>query len=266
MPANDWNIPGSTVEIYQNIFIPAMIGEWVPRLLSLIDSQPGERALDVACGTGALTRLAAEAVGQNGFVAGVDISPDMLNLARKLSDGKFPWIDWRECDAQNLPFADAVFDIVFCELGLMFMPDKVAALKEMQRVLKPGGRLAVMVWGAIDKCPGQMSVAKTWEKLFGAEQAAGFYRQHSVGDPEVVRSLLEKAGFQEIHAQPEMGTMRFPSAEHLVRSYGALGKFPADEIQQAAAIRDVTQALQRYLGAEGLAYPIEAVLARAKRP
>jgi len=131
-----------------------MIGEWLPRVLALANPQPGERALDVACGTGALTHVISEAVRPGGFVVGVDISPDMLGLARRLSDGKRPAIEWRECDAQFLPFEDAIFDIAFCQLGLMFVADKVAALKEMYRVLKPAGRLGLMVWGAIEKCPG----------------------------------------------------------------------------------------------------------------
>jgi ubiquinone/menaquinone biosynthesis C-methylase UbiE len=87
-----------------------------------------------------LTRVAADRVGPNGSVTRVDISPDMLSLARKLTNGMSPAIDWRECDAQSLPFEDAVFDVIFCQIGLMFIPDKVAALREMRRVLKPGGR------------------------------------------------------------------------------------------------------------------------------
>lgn len=265
MTTSDWNVPGGWVEIYHNIFIPAMIGEWAPRMLARVDPRPGENVLDVACGTGVLTRAAAEIVGQNGSVAGVDINPDMLSLARKLSDGQYPAIEWRECDAQSLPFEDDVFDIALCQLGLMFIPDKVAALKEMRRVLKPGGRVAVMVWGAIDKCPGQMAMAKAWEKFFGVEQAGNFYSMHSMSDPETMREILFAAGFQEVNIQQAMGTMHFRSAEQQVRSYGAMGGFSAYERVQNAAISEVTQALRAYTGPEGLAYPIEALLARAKR-
>lgn len=260
-----WNIPGSPVEIYQDIFIPAMIGEWVPHMLALVDLRSGEKVLDVACGTGVITRAAAEAVGTGGSVTGVDISPDMLNLARKLNDGTFPAIDWHECDAQGLPFEDGLFDAVICQLGLMFIPDKVVALKEMNRVLKPNGRVAVMVWGAMEKCPGQTAMAKTWEKLFGAEQAAGFYRQHSMSDPQMLHSLLEAAGFCEIDVQQRTGTMRFPTTAHLVRGYGALGRFSASEAQQVAAVQEVNQALEIYVGAQGLVYPIEAVLGKVRK-
>jgi ubiquinone/menaquinone biosynthesis C-methylase UbiE len=265
MTENNWGIPGNGVEIYHEIYIPAMIGEWVPRVLALVDPQPGERVLDIACGTGVLTRAIADAVGQSGDVVGVDISPDMLGYARKLSDGQYPAIEWRECDAQSLPFEDAIFDSAFCQLGLMFIPDKVAALKEMRRVLKRGGCLAVMVWGAMEKCPGQTALAKTWEKLFGAEQAAGLYCMHSMSDPEVLRSLYERAGFEEISIRSVLGTMHFPTPEHMVRSYGALGQFPADEQMQAAAIQEVAQALQPYIGLDRLVYPIEAVLGKGSK-
>lgn len=265
MISNNWDIPVSTVEIYQNIFIPAMIGEWIPRVLALVDLQPGDKVLDVACGTGVITRAAAVAVGTGGAVTGIDISPDMLNLARKLTDGTFPAIEWRECDAQGLPFEDGLFDAVICQLGLMFIPDKVAALKEMRRVLRPNGRAAVMVWGAIEKCPGQTAMAKTWEKLFGIEKAAGFYRQHSMSDPQMLRSILEAAGYCEIEIQSSMGTMRFPSVEILVRAYGALGKFPANPSEQALAIQEVEQALHKFMGSQGLVYPIEAVLGKARK-
>jgi ubiquinone/menaquinone biosynthesis C-methylase UbiE len=262
---DDWNVPGSPEEIYQEIFVPAIIDEWIPRVLALANPRPGDWVLDVACGTGALTRSIAETVGKSGYVAGVDISPDMLKLARKISNVQFPTIEWRECDAQILPFQDETFDIAFCQLGLMFMPDRVAAMKEMQRVLRPSGRLVLMVWGAIDRCPGQTAMAKTWEKLFGPEQAAKFYRQHSMSDPAIVRSLLEAAGFQDISVQLKIGTVRIRSPEHLVRSYGALGRFPADEPLQAAAIRDVNLRLQAYVGSEGLGYPIEAVLGKGRK-
>lgn len=265
MTENNWGIPGNWVEIYQEIFIPAMIGEWAPRVLALVDPQTGEKALDVACGTGVLTRAIADAVGQSGGVVGVDINPEMLNHARKLSDKQYPAIEWRECDAQSLPLEDAIFDSAFCQLGLMFMPDKATALREMRRVLRPGGRIGVMVWGRIEKCPGQMAMAKTWEKMFGADQAAGFYRQHSVSNPAEVRSYLEAAGFREIDVQRVIGTMRFPSPEHLVRSYGALGQFEADEKTQAEAIRTVTEMLQAYMSSDGLVYPIEAVLGKGIR-
>ncbi|MBM4461679.1 MAG: methyltransferase domain-containing protein, partial [Chloroflexi bacterium] len=108
----DWRIPGTWVEIYDAIFIPAMIAAWSPRLAELVDPRPGERVLDVACGTGDWTRCVAARVGPQGRVVGLDISPEMLALARR-KDGAGPGdapIEWREGSADALPFSDAAFD------------------------------------------------------------------------------------------------------------------------------------------------------------
>jgi SAM-dependent methyltransferase len=263
MHTNDWDIPGSGVEIYQNIFVPAAVEEWVPRVLALAKPEPGEKVLDVACGTGVLTRAAAKAVGQKGSVIGLDLSPDMLNLARNQSNGQFPTIEWREGNAQDLPFENQAFDIVFCELGFMFFPDRAAALKEIWRVLKPGGRMGIMVWGALEHCPGQVAILQAWTKLVSPEQNANLDPMHSMGDPTILQSLLEPAGFKEIDVQANTGSMRWPSAEFLARSYGAIGGVSAEEPLRTAIIRDVESAMEAYICPEGLVYPMEAVLARA---
>jgi len=263
MITNDWNIPGSFPEIYLNYFVPAAVAEWVPRVLALVKPEPGEKILDVACGPGVLTHAAAKAAGPRSTVTGVDLSPDMLSLARKQSDGQYPTIEWREGNAQDLPFENQVFDAVFCQLGLMLFPDPAAALKEIWRVLKPGSRLGVMVWGAMDHCPGQMAIAKAWTKLISPEQGADLDGMHSMGDPKILQSLLETAGFKEIDVQPKIGSMRWLSAETLARFYGAIDSLSAEEPVRSAIIRDVESTLRAYNSAEGLVYPMEAVLARA---
>lgn len=265
MATSDWDIPGSSVEIYQRIFAPAILAEWVPRVRGLADPAPGSHVIDVACGTGVLTRSIAEAVGPSGFVAGVDISSDMLSVARQLSDGRLPAIEWRECDAHGLPFSDDSFDVAYCQLGLMFMADRIKALREMWRVLKPSGRLGVMVWGPIDRCPGHAAMARTWEKVFGPEMSAGFHRMHSLGDPALVGAELGSAGFEEVNVELVSGAARFPSIEHWTRSYGALAGISADEQQQAATIQENTLAMVEFEGAEGFVYPIEAVLGSGRR-
>lgn len=268
MNASDgWNVPGSWVEIYETIFVPAMMGEWAPRVIALISPQPNEHILDVACGTGALTRFVAKSIGLTGRVVGLDISPDMLAVARTITTegAQTAPIEWYEGNVNSLPFENETFDLVFCAFGLMFFPDQIAALREMRRVLKPDGRIALSVWGAISKCPGQLAMKEVWERYFGAGEAAGFSRQHSLGDPQMVHSLVHDAGFRNVSVQPTVGAVRLLSPEHLVRSYGALGGTQADEQTRAKVIAEVSTALQPYVSAEGLEYPIEAILASARK-
>lgn len=264
---NEWQIPGSWVEIYEHIFVPAMVEEWPPQVVALTNLQQGETALDVACGTGALTRHVAKLVGPHGRVVGLDLSPDMLSIARATSLNRLAVgsIEWREGDVNTIPFASETFDAVFCTFALMVFPDRVAALKEMRRVLKPGGRMALSVWGDMKKCPGQTAIKESWEHYFGADEAAGFVRQHVLSDPKIVYSLIRDAGFDEVSVQPTIGTVRFPSPEYLVRSYGALIGKQTNEQTRASLIAEVSTALQLYNGPTGLIYPIEAILASARK-
>lgn len=148
----------------------------------------------------------------------------------------------------------------------MFMPDKVAVLREMLRVVKPGCQVFIMVWGAIEKCPGQMAMSKTWKKLLGEERAAGFSYQHSLSNLEELYRMMETAGLADVDNHAQMGTMRWGSAEQLVRSYGSLGSCPGDATLQAAAVQEVSKLLEPYTNADGLVYPIEAILGRGTKP
>ena len=263
---NDWQVPGSGPEIYETVFVPSMMGEWAPRVMALANPQPSEHVLDLACGTGALTRVVANSVGPNGRVIGLDLSPDMLAEARKirLDPSSTAPIEWREGDVSAIAFENETFDVVFCNFGLMFFPDRVAALKEMRRVLRPDGRLALAVWGSIAKCPGQMAMKDSWRRHF-TEDAGLFDAQHSLGNPETVLSLIHDAGFRDASAQATMGAVRLPSPGHLARSYGAMAGIQADEKTRTEVIDEVSAALQSYIGAEGLEYPIEAILASARK-
>src|SRR5262249_19571488 len=162
----DWHVPGNGAEIYENLFVPAMLAPWASRAVALANLEPGEHVLDIACGTGVLTRLAAKAVAPNGRVGGLDLTPEMLAVARSspLDATVAVQIEWREGNALALPFEDATFDVALSNFGLMFFPEKVRALQEMGRVLKPGGRFVVMVWGSMAHSPGQMAMKQTWER------------------------------------------------------------------------------------------------------
>lgn len=259
---NVWGVCGNWAEIYHTCFVPSLIRPWVARTLALAAPQPGGRLLDVACGTGAVTRQAAQIVGPTGQVIGLDPSPEALAVARSVNgQNGGATIEWREGVADCLPFADGSFDVVTCQFGAMFFPDRVAALKEMGRVLAPGGRLALTTWGPLNKNLGNAAMAQAWGERVGAEQAAKLQPPHSFNDPAEMDRLLREAGFAQIDVQRQAGRGCFSSIQALVCSYGALSELDADESLRDALCADVARLLDGYCSADGLDFPTEAVLA-----
>jgi ubiquinone/menaquinone biosynthesis C-methylase UbiE len=139
---------GTAAENYQRDFVPAIATPVSRDLLRAADLRPGERVLDVACGTGAISRLAAERVGLGGSVTAIDIAPDMIDVAKAVAGPDGAKIDWRTADAESLPLPDASVDVVLCQMGLMFMENRSAAIAEMRRVLADG-RVVVNTPGRI---------------------------------------------------------------------------------------------------------------------
>lgn len=202
----------SAAEIYEEFFVPALFGEWAPRLADAAHISSGNRVLDVACGTGVLAREARRRVGANGEVVGLDRNEWMFDVARRAA----PEIDWVVGVAEKLPFSDAVFDVVVSQFGLMFFDDKAAGLAEMWRVVRPGGKLAVAVWDSVENVPGYATMIALLERLFGKVEADALRAPYSLGDLDVLRLLVEKSGIPATRIDTIEGTVRFPSIESWV--------------------------------------------------
>src|SRR5262245_28186220 len=180
----------SPAEVYGEFFVPALFRQWGRIVADMARVGPGQRALDVACGTGVLARAMAEHAGPDGAVTGLDPNEEMLAVAR----GKSTRIEWKQGRAEALPFADASFDRVASQFGLMFFADQAAGLREMMRALRPGGRLAVAVWDALDHSPGYAVLAELLQRLFGAAVAEAFRAPFVLGERTALGSLCEEAG------------------------------------------------------------------------
>jgi ubiquinone/menaquinone biosynthesis C-methylase UbiE len=252
-------------DIYERHMVPAMLASWVSALLDLVALKPGERVLDVACGTGVVARQAASQVGAGGHVVGLDFNGDMLALAR----AREPAVEWREGNAMALPFGTNAFDVVVCQQGLQFFPDIGTALREAYRVLVPGGRLAVAVWCAIESSPGHHALTRGLERHVSSEVAGLMSAVFRLGDAQALQTLLEIAGFREVCVRREKRVARFPSPGLFVRwvvvgsVLGGTGVQVRDE-SLAAIIREVDGALQPYMRGDGLAFPMEAHLVVAR--
>src|SRR5947208_16222203 len=143
-----WQLSSQAAELYERYVARYVLGPWAPLLVDAAHVSGGERVLDVACGTGVVARIAAERVGPSGRVIGVDLNPGMIRVARSLPAPVGAPIEWLERSAVDLLLPDASFDVVLCQQGLQFFPDKLVALREMRRVLVHGGRLALSVWNS----------------------------------------------------------------------------------------------------------------------
>lgn len=267
MTEDQWQLSGSPGEIYERYMVPAIFARWAEELVALAAPQPGERVLDVACGTGVVTRLVAGRLGSSGTVVGLDVNPGMLEAARSASPGAT--IDWREGSALELPFPDASFDIALCEQGLQFFPNRQVALREMHRVLAPGGRAVLSVWRSTRDCPGFRAIEQALARHVGPEAAA--LPPFSLGDADELRGLIAGAGFRETAIRADVKMTRFPSPELFVRCVVAgaptmLG--PLAEQGEAGlvnVVEDVASTLRSYMDDDGLAFPQANHIAHARK-
>jgi len=202
----------SPAEVYDEQFVPALFAPWGPVVCDAAAILPGQRVLDVACGTGVLSLAAQERVGAAGAVAGLDVNAQMLTVARhKRSD-----IEWHEGRAEALPFADQAFDRVVSQFGMMFFDDAAGALREMWRVLRRGGRIAVAVCDALERSPGYASFAALLERLFGAAVAEAFRAPFALGDANRLLDLCDAAGIAGAQVSRHSRDVRFGSIDALV--------------------------------------------------
>lgn len=260
---NQRNFP----EMYERWLAGPLFRPWAELTLEEVKLSSGDRFLDIACGTGVVARLAKERLGDAGYVVGIDLSPDMLAVARAVA----PSIHWREGNAVALPLKDGEqFDVVVCQQGLQFFPDKPAAAAEMRRALAKGGRLAVTTWRSDDESPFFRDLRIVAERHLGAIAD----NRYSFGDPALIEALFREAGFHEIRSKAISRTIRFNEGAPLLRlntmalvGMSAAGKAMSDEERKVvvdAIVSDSEPALQPYTNGSELAFEVGTNLVTAK--
>jgi ubiquinone/menaquinone biosynthesis C-methylase UbiE len=254
-------------EMYERWLVGPLFRPWAELTFDAVALSPGDRVLDIACGTGIVARVAKERRGQAEGVVGVDISPDMLAVAR----GVAPGIDWRHGHSGVLPLREnEQFDVVVCQQGLQFFPDRPAAVAQMRRALAKAGRLAVATWRSDDEIPFLRELRGVAERHLGAIVD----QRHSFADAAPLEALLRAAGFHDVGVRTIARSIRFADGAIFVRmnamalvGMSADGKTMDDQERKRIVetiVSESTPVLRSYTDALGLTFELRSNLATAK--
>ena len=209
-----FQIPLEAAESYEQNMVPMLFAEWGQHLVDAAGITSGQRVLDVACGTGAVTRVAADVVGPDGSLVGLDLNENMLTVARRVRQD----VEWRQGDAAALPFDDDSFDAVLCASGLMFFPDLPRSIAEMARVLRPGGTVATQTWASTHDQPGYGPMIDVVARHAGADAVDLVNTYFRLGDLEELRRLFAAAVLAVTSTRTLTSIIELPSIDALVRS------------------------------------------------
>ena len=249
-------------KIYEEVYLPALFKEWCPLVVEAAQIQKGFSVIDIACGTGALAITVSVHIGPEGTVVGIDINEGMLNVAKSKSSR----IEWRNAPAEELPFADGYFDSAVNQFGLMYFENRENALREMMRVLKPGGLLAVVVWDKLENNPGLGAEDKLWQQTFGEEWTDE--TPFSLGNKKILQNLFNSSGITNLEITTHKGTARFSSIENWIHT-GAKGWTEDDALsddQLELLLKTAEEELINFRTTEGtVTFPTSAHIVTARK-
>jgi ubiquinone/menaquinone biosynthesis C-methylase UbiE len=259
-------------KFYEDLMVPGLFAPWSSHLIQIANPQPGERVLDVACGTGIVARQIAPRVGPQGNVSGLDLDPDKIDVARVTAKREGFAIEWKTGPAEQLPFPDGRFDLVLCQFGLMFFSDRHTALTEMRRILKTGGRVVLSVWQELARHPFYQMLDGLSQRHLGKSSVGAVF---SLGDTDEVRKLLTDAGFRDIEIESMSITARYSNPQEFLAweidvdpaETPALQNLDA-EAQKAILVslhEEMQEPLQAVIKDDEVVMPSHAHIARARR-
>jgi SAM-dependent methyltransferase len=254
----------AAAKAYEALFVPALFGQWATQVADTAQLQSGQRVLDVACGTGVLSREVLARVGSEGTVAGLDANPGMLATAREITPG----VDWTQGVAESLPYPDNSFDTVISQFGLMFFTDRSQAIAEMRRVLVPGGRLVVAVWDCLDNIPAYAALVALLERQAGTAAADALRAPFVLGHRQLLANVFVDGGVTPTDITAYPGVAQFPSLSAMVdaelRGWLPIMGVVLAERQMARMLQQAQTVLGPYVTAEGrLVFAMPALLVSA---
>ncbi len=212
MTTEQFLISAEQAEAYEDRFVPALFQQWVSPVLRAARLRPGDRVLDVACGTGVVARAAAELVAPNGRVVGLDLNPAMLEVARRVAPG----VEWRQGDVTALPFGEATFDVVTCQSAIFFFPDPTTALAQMKRVVRLGGRVVVQAFSSLSAQPAYGPWADLVARHAGPDAVELLGTYWSEGDVGLMRDRCAEVGLRVAAVDQHVQPAYFPDVAAMV--------------------------------------------------
>jgi ubiquinone/menaquinone biosynthesis C-methylase UbiE len=252
---------------YEALFVPALFAPWTDHVIDGAGVEDSAHVLDVACGSGVLARHALARSGQSGRVVGIDPAPGMIAAAHEVE----PNIEWVLGSAEALPFDVDMFDCIVSQFGMMFFQDHIRAAREMYRVAKPGGRLAIAIWNSIDRNPAYRDIAAVLDEQVSTAAGDAVRVPFCLGNPNEVADILSQAGFRDIAFETRVEQARFPSSRTMVevelRGWLPLFGLNLSEEKIADVLIKSDARLSKYSAPSGEAvFPTSAYIMTAHKP
>lgn len=262
-----WHIAREAAELYERVVVRHILGPWAPLLADDVNLSAGDRVLDLACGTGVVARIAAQRVGPQGHVTGVDLNSGMIRVAESLPAPDGAPIEWVEGSALAIPLPDASVAVVLCQQGLQFFPDKALALREMRRVLARGGRLALSVWSSAGVYNSAVGAALA--RFVDEDSAARFCASRKVPGSDELERLTVAAGFSDVNVRVSRMNIHLPRLdrfvlEHLAGTPVAASIAALDPESRKNIGTSVAREMQRFNDGDGVTYPEEIHVVKAR--
>lgn len=259
MSSTDKVFAGSIPKIYDEYLVPMIFSVYAEDVARRVAARSPSVLLEIAAGTGAVTRAVAAALPRGIRYVATDLNEPMLAVAaqRQAGDDR---ITWRQADATALPFDDSTFDVVCCQFGVMFFPDRIKGYAEAKRVLRPEGTFVFNVWDRIEDNVFADDATRVLGKIFPDDPPRFMARTpHGYHDKDVIKADLEQAGFRDMSIETLAAVSRAPTPEHVAFAYCQGTPLRSEiEARDASKLQAATDAVAEEIRTRHGSGPVEA--------